>query len=119
MRIDSHQHFWLVRRGDYPWLTPSLTKLYRDFLPDDLRPQLKAHAIDRTIVVQAAPTLSETDFLLDLAAQTDFIAGVVGWLDLESERFKEQFERYRRNAHCARACCKASARSPRPISRWT
>lgn len=84
MRIDAHQHFWSLSRGDYGWLTPALGEIYRDFGPDDLRPLLAAHAIDRTILVQAAPTEAETRFLLDVAARTDFVAGVVGWVDFEA-----------------------------------
>jgi L-fuconolactonase len=84
MRIDAHQHFWSLSRGDYGWLTPALGEIHRDFGPDDLRPLLAAHAIDRTILVQAAPTEAETRYLLGLAARTDFVAGVVGWVDLEA-----------------------------------
>ncbi len=84
-RIDAHQHFWTVERNDYGWLTPELKPLYRDFGPADLAPLLKEASIDRTILVQAAPTVAETRFLLELAAQTDLVAGVVGWIDMASE----------------------------------
>jgi L-fuconolactonase len=83
-RIDAHQHFWRIARGDYGWLTPHLSSLYRDFEPADLAPLLVRHAIDRTILVQAAPTLEETRFLLDIARATPFVAGVVGWTDFEA-----------------------------------
>ena len=82
--IDSHQHVWQLSRGDYGWLTPELKPLYRDFLPRDIEPIFKELRIDGSILVQAAPTLAETEFLLDLAAQHDFIFGVVGWVDMES-----------------------------------
>lgn len=85
MRIDSHQHFWQLDRGDYTWLTPELGLIHRDFAPDDLRPILLRHEIDSTIIVQAAPTTSETEFLLDIAHRTDFIKGVVGWVDLAAK----------------------------------
>lgn len=84
MRIDSHQHFWKLDRGDYGWLTPELAPLYRDFLPGDLKPLLDAAGIDGTIAVQAADSEAETDYLLDLADAHDWILGVVGWVDLES-----------------------------------
>ena len=64
MRIDAHQHYWKMDRGDYGWITPELPVLYRDFLPNDLLPHLHQHNLDQTIVVQAAPTLEETDYLL-------------------------------------------------------
>lgn len=97
MRVDAHQHFWKVDRGDYGWMDPAVPTLYRDYLPADLLPQLAKHKIDHTILVQAAPTTAETDYLLELATQNDFIAGVVGWLDLESPTFREDFARYRQN----------------------
>ena len=83
MRIDSHQHFWSLQRGDYDWLTPELEKLYRDFLPTELQPMLKAAGVERTILVQAATTVAETEYLLSLASKHDFIAGVVGWVDMD------------------------------------
>ncbi len=95
MRIDSHQHFWKVKRGDYPWMNPADPVLYRDYMPEDIKPHLAKHKIDRTILVQGAPTTAETDFLLDLAHHHDFVAGVVGWLDMEHADFAKQFERYR------------------------
>ena len=85
MRIDAHQHFWRRDRGDYTWLTPALEPIYRDYLPADLAPQLAAADVGRTIVVQAAATVAETRFLLDLARENPFIAGVVGWVDFESD----------------------------------
>lgn len=83
-RVDAHQHFWRLARGDYGWLTSDLDALYRDFLPVDLEPLLKRHGIDATIVVQAAPSDAETDFMLSLADTSPFIAGVVGWVDFAS-----------------------------------
>lgn len=83
MKIDSHQHYWRPDRGDYGWLTPALGAIHRDFLPGDLRPLLAEAGIDRTILVQAAPTVAETDFMLGLAADEPSIAGVVGWADFD------------------------------------
>ena len=84
MRIDAHQHFWSLGRGDYDWLTPELSILYRDFKPSDLAPLLDQHQIEGTVLVQASPTLAETNYLLSLANKHDFIKGVVGWVDFES-----------------------------------
>jgi L-fuconolactonase len=84
MMIDAHQHFWRLDRGDYGWLTPALAPIYRDFGPGDLRPLLIRHGIEKTMLVQAAPTLAETRYLLDLAGTTDFVAGVIGWVDFEA-----------------------------------
>ena len=83
MRIDAHQHFWRLERNDYGWLTPELTTLYKDFKPDDLLPLLNNHHIDGTILVQAAPTEAETQFLLRLSEQYECIKGVVGWVNFD------------------------------------
>lgn len=79
--IDAHQHFWRLARDDYGWLTSDLAPIHRDFMPADLAPILARHAIKRTILVQAAPTLAETHFLLEVAEDVPFVAGVVGWVD--------------------------------------
>lgn len=84
MRIDAHQHFWTLSRGDYGWLTSDLAPIYRDFTPADLAPLLQEQGIEGTVLVQAAATAAETDFLLFLAAQNDFILGVVGWVDFDA-----------------------------------
>ncbi|MEK3890081.1 amidohydrolase family protein [Bacillus sp. FSL K6-3431] len=91
MRIDAHQHFWKLDEKLNDWPTPDLQAIYKDFLPEDLAVHLKAHHIDKTVLVQAAPLIAETEFLLDLATQYDFIGGVVGWLDMASEQFPVQF----------------------------
>ena len=82
MIIDAHQHFWKLDRGDYDWLTPELGALYRDFLPDDLAPLRAAAGITGSVLVQAAPTVAETRFLLELSEIDASVLGVVGWLDL-------------------------------------
>lgn len=84
MKIDAHQHFWALVRGDYGWLTPDLTPLYHDFLPDDLAPILHTNGVGGTVLVQAAPTLAETEYMLRLAEDHSFILGVVGWIDFEA-----------------------------------
>ena len=85
MKIDAHQHFWDLHRGDYGWLTPDLEPLYKNFAPADLEPLLKSTGVDGTVLVQAAPTLAETRYMLSLADQHDFIKGVVGWVDFEAD----------------------------------
>lgn len=80
-RVDAHQHFWRLSRGDYGWLTPELGPIHRDFLPPDLEPLLQRHDIAATVLVQAAPTEAETCFMLSLADAHPFVEGVVGWTD--------------------------------------
>ena len=81
--IDAHQHYWDPARGDYGWLTPDITALYRAFGPADLAPLRASCGVARTVVVQAAPTVEETRWLLDLARNEPSIAGVVGWVPLD------------------------------------
>ncbi|KIC37068.1 amidohydrolase [Ruegeria sp. ANG-R] len=97
MRIDAHQHFWALARGDYSWLTPELTEIYRDFLPEDLIPLLHQTDIDGTVLVQAAPSVAETEFMLTLANQHGFIKGVVGWVDFEHPEAVADIDRYRKH----------------------
>jgi L-fuconolactonase len=83
--IDSHQHFWQIARGDYGWMTDEVAAIRRDILPDDLRPLAQAAGVTGTVLVQAAPTIAETLFLLDLADRTPLVRGVVGWIDLSGD----------------------------------
>jgi L-fuconolactonase len=84
MRIDAHHHVWTLARGDYGWLTPDLTPIYRDFSLADLAPHLAASRIEGTILVQAAPTEAETMFMLDIAENAEVVRGVVGWIDFDA-----------------------------------
>jgi L-fuconolactonase len=93
VRVDAHVHFWgadeLVA---YEWMTPDMDAIRRPFAPDDLRPLLEANGFDRTVVVQTYSSVDETRGLLDLAARTDVVAGVVGWVDLTSANVAETIE---------------------------
>jgi len=84
MRIDGHQHFWTTQRDDYGWLTPDLEALYRDFMPEDLQPLLDRAGVEHTVLVQAAATTDETRYLLGIAKHHPMVAGVVGWVDMDS-----------------------------------
>jgi len=84
VRIDAHQHFWSLGRGDYHWLTPASDCLYRDFEPGDLQPLLARNGILGTVAVQSAATVAETEYLLSLANAHPWILGVVGWIDIDS-----------------------------------
>ena len=92
--IDSHQHFWKVGRFDYPWMSADVETLYRDFLPDALAPMLNDNGVRRTVLVQASNSLAETRWLLELADHHDFIAGVVGWVDLTSPQVEAQLAEF-------------------------
>lgn len=93
LRIDAHQHYWQVARGDYHWM-PATGVLRRDYLPMQLQRELEHAEIDGTILVQAAQTERETAYLLALAsAPSSKVSGVVGWVDLDAEAAASQLER--------------------------
>ena len=82
-KIDSHQHFWNPSRGDYDWMPMDNKILARSYSPADLEPHLTAVGIDQTVLVQAAATVEETEYMLGIADASPRVAGVVGWIDFE------------------------------------
>jgi L-fuconolactonase len=90
--VDSHQHFWRVGRFDYPWMSSDVPVLYRDYLPSTLEPILAANGVGKTVLVQASNSLAESRWLLSLADENPFIAGVVGWVDLTDPGVSSQLE---------------------------
>ncbi|MDH5598280.1 MAG: amidohydrolase family protein [Cyclobacteriaceae bacterium] len=89
MYIDSHQHFWKYSPADLSWIDDSMDVLKRDYLPEDLIDTLKSEGFDGCISVQAQQKEKETQFLLELSEHHSFIKGVVGWVDLQSDKVGE------------------------------
>ena len=88
--VDSHHHFWDPDKGDYPWMEgAAMEPLRQSFWPDQLRPLLRTAGVDKTVIVQTWSSLQETKHFLDIAANTDFVAGVVGWVDLTDDRLSD------------------------------
>lgn len=83
VQVDAHQHYWDPSRGDYDWMPKDNPVLNRTYGPSDLAPSLAAAGVTHTVLVQAAATVAETDYMLGIADQTDHVAGVVGWVDFE------------------------------------
>jgi len=86
MRLDAHQHFWNYSAAEYPWIGPGLERLARDYLPPDLEPLLAAEGLDGSVAVQARQSVEESRWLLTLAEAHPLVKGVVGWVDLRSDR---------------------------------
>lgn len=93
-KIDAHMHVWRLARGDYDWMTPDLGAIYRDFQIDDTWDAASAAGVSQVILVQAAATSAETDYLLSLAAADSRVAGVVGWADFEAPGAAQEIARY-------------------------
>lgn len=94
MVVDAHQHFWYFDPVRDSWITPEMQAIRRDFLPDDLHPVLRENGIDACVAVQADQSERETEFLLQVAREHDFVKGVVGWVDLQDEGVEERLEHF-------------------------
>ena len=97
MRIDSHQHFWIYNPAEYEWIDESMAAIRRDFLPEDLEPELERTEFQGSVAVQTRQTLEETRWLLGLADRSAKVVGVVGWVDLCSPDVRSQLSVFARN----------------------
>jgi L-fuconolactonase len=97
VKIDAHVHFWRYDASEYPWIDDAMAVLRRDFLPEDGKREMDRAGIDACVAVQARQTLEETRWLLGLADTYSFIAGVVGWVDLQSDDAVCQLEQVGRH----------------------
>lgn len=98
MRIDAHQHFWNLDKVNYPWLVPAYGPIYRTFEARELEPLIKEAGIDKTVIVQAADSNEDTEYMLDTAAGNDWIGGVVGWIPLDRpQEAHERLSEYSKN----------------------
>ena len=80
--IDTHQHLWVMSERAYSWIEPAYGPLYDDFTPERLAPEIPASGVTGSVLVQAADTYDDTFYMLDIAAHSDFVRGVVGWVPL-------------------------------------
>jgi L-fuconolactonase len=92
MRLDAHQHFWSYDAAQYPWIPPG-SPLHRDWLPADLAALQRPLGFDGAIAVQARQVVGESDWLLSLADHHAHVKGVVGWVDLRSDRVEADLAR--------------------------
>lgn len=92
MIIDSHHHLWKYAPFTHAWITDEMKVLQRDFLPKEFLDVLNKHSVEGCVVVQASQTEEETEFLLSLANEYEFIKGVVGWVDLKSPDLELRLE---------------------------
>lgn len=83
-RVDAHLHLWNLESGGYGWLGPQHGPLHRSFSAEEARQELASSGVDRAILVQADDTLADTRAMLDTAHNNDWIAGVIGWIRLDT-----------------------------------
>ena len=77
-----------------------MERLAQDYLPADLEPLAREAGIGGSVAVQARQTFEETNWLLDLADRNPLIRGVVGWVDLQSDRVEEQLHACAKRPQC-------------------
>ncbi|HVW13550.1 MAG TPA: amidohydrolase family protein [Mucilaginibacter sp.] len=94
-KIDAHQHCWQFDPVRDSWITEEMSVIRRDFLPADLKPLLERNEIDGSVLVQTCQDETDNQFMLNLAAENDFIKGVVGWVDLRSDKVGDRLKYYR------------------------
>jgi len=92
-RIDAHHHLWRYRKEDYGWIGPGMEVIARDFLPANLAVEMRRVGIAGSVAVQARQSLDETNWLLSLAAENEFIRGVVGWAPIATTGFAGMLEK--------------------------
>ena len=92
--IDSHQHFWKFDRVRDSWINDDMHVIQRDFMPTDLLPILKTNGVEGCVTVQVDQSEKENVFQLSNAGKYDFVKGVVGWVDLQSDTVEDRLEYY-------------------------
>lgn len=94
LRIDAHHHLWRYSPAEYGWIDGAMSSLQRDFLPADLSAALRSAKIDAAIAVQARQSIAETEFLLECAASSPDICGIVGWAPLAAPELSAVLDRF-------------------------
>ena len=90
MVIDTHVHFWHYDKKRDAWITDKMKTLQEDYLPQTISGTLRRNGVDGCVAVQVDQSELETLFLKELANTHDIIRGVVGWVDLQSEKLEER-----------------------------
>lgn len=94
--LDTHVHIWNFERAEYSWLKGNTSILNRSYYVEELEEERNKAGVTDGVLVQAANNFEDTDWMLEVAANTDWIRGVVGWLPLTSpqETAKALGEKY-------------------------
>jgi L-fuconolactonase len=97
MIIDSHHHYWHYNAVEYDWIDDAMANIRRDFLPSQLGLEIESAGVDGVVSVQARQTIAETEWLLQLANESPFMKGVVGWLPIIDKQFPAHLEKFAGN----------------------
>jgi L-fuconolactonase len=92
-RVDAHVHFYRYDPVEYAWIDERMAVIRRDFLPEIAAAELGRAGVGGLIAVQARQTLAESEWLIELRRASPLIRGVVGWVDLQSNRLDETLDR--------------------------
>ncbi len=100
MRIDAHQHFWEYDPKRHGWINDGMHAIRKDFSPNDLHNVMTQNGVSGCIAVQVDETEEETNYLINLASENNFIKGVVGWIDLKSTSAEEHMQFWKSHTVC-------------------
>lgn len=98
--VDTHIHIWDLEKVSYPWLKGNTTILNRTYAIEELADLHKEQGVGAGILVQASNNYEDTDLMLSVTAETDWLQGVVGWLPLlDPKATAEGIEKYKSNPY--------------------
>lgn len=80
--IDAHFHLWRIGQNDCVWPTPDLAAIHRDHELAEIVALAGEVGVTSGVLVQSQESERDTRWLLELAKDSSFVAGVVGWTDL-------------------------------------
>ncbi|OZM82909.1 amidohydrolase [Pseudonocardia sp. MH-G8] len=93
--IDAHLHLWDLQRSNYSWITPELGPLHTTIRAERAEAELRAAGVTHAVLVQAEDSVTDTEFMLDVAAAHGWVAGVVGWVQLDDPALAQaQLDRF-------------------------
>jgi L-fuconolactonase len=96
--VDTHTHFYdPTRPQGVPWPPKEDALLYRTVLPEDYLALPVPQPVTGTVVVEASPWIEDNQWVLELAARTPFIQGLVGNLPVGTAAFAGHLDRFARH----------------------
>ena len=92
-RIDAHHHVWDLAVRDQTWMVAeAMAPIRRSFGIDEFAAEATSNSIDASVLVQTVADITETEELLNLAAESTLVAGVVGWVDAGASDVGDQLD---------------------------